>query len=176
MATATSAAFVSSAPAAWKPSPTVPTRAATRPARSLGLVSAVASSKASGRSGTSAGDARPGNSGSGVETLAISSALAAAARALSGERSFAATTPWRPSFTTRTRTSVSSRHVLWWMAECANRVSPPHWWRKTTSTPSAPWVPSAASATRRTRSEPMSSGTSYRTPICTFRKRAGAVA
>ena len=50
--------------------------------------------------------------GSGSTTRAISRALPAAFRAPSFEKSFDAATPTRPPVTTRTRTPVSSRHVL----------------------------------------------------------------
>ncbi len=110
-ATATSLASVSYAPAAVNPSGHRATSSATASARSEGVVSAVGSSNAWG-SGVGAGGASPGNSGSGATTSAISSALSAARSAPSGEKSFVAVTPMRPSDTTRTRIPVSSRCVL----------------------------------------------------------------
>ena len=111
-ASAISAAVVSNAPAARNPCPTSPTSVATASARSPGDMLAVASSYEPGTGGASAGGARPGNWGSGTATRANSSALAAARAAPSFVKSFEAAIPSRPSFTTRTRSAVSSRHVL----------------------------------------------------------------
>ena len=136
-------------------------------------------------SGVGAGGASPGNSGSGATTVAISSALSAARRAPSREKSFDAATPMRPSETTRTRIPVSSRWVLWWIELEANRVSPPHSCMNRTSTPSARGRLRAASATRRTSSGPMrpvivpprrlhpARPHQPRTPSCTFRNLEG---
>ena len=151
------------APAAVKPAGTCPTSAATPSARSSGVMTAVASSKPS-RSGTGAGGARPGNRASGETTEAISRALSATRRAPSGEKSFEAATPIRSSRTTRTRMAVSSLHVLWWIADEAKRVSPPHACMNKTSTPSAPGSSSAAAATRRISSGPMMPGISPAPP------------
>ncbi len=94
-ATATSLAVVSNAPAAANPDGHAPTSSATPFARRSGVVAAVASSKREA-STTSSRGARPGNSGSGATTPAISRALSAARRAPSGEKSFVAATPDRP--------------------------------------------------------------------------------
>src|SRR5439155_213202 len=76
------------------------------------------------------------------------------------EKSLLAATPVRPPATTRTRTPVSSRHVLWWMEDLAKRVRPPHPCINSTSTASAPGRSRAESAIARTSSGPMRSATS----------------
>ena len=74
----TSAARVSYAPAATNPVGHRSISRATASARAAGVASAVASSKNRSTAGTSAFGARPGKSGSGAATSAISFALAAA--------------------------------------------------------------------------------------------------
>ncbi len=139
------------------------------PARSVSISSATASARISGEadavssknrstSGTGAGGASPGHRGSAATTSAISSALRAAASAPSGVASFEAATPMWPALTTRTRSPVSSRAMLWWISELANRVSPPDSCINSTSTSSAPRTDNAPSAILRNSSGPSTSG------------------
>src|SRR4029450_3468479 len=115
-------ASVSYAPAAVNPSGHRATSSATASARSEGVVSAVGSANVWGSGGGGGGAAwhvwgrgvgggggSPGKSGSGATTVAISSALSAARSAPSGEKSFVAVTPRRPSDTTPPRIPAPSR-------------------------------------------------------------------
>ncbi len=159
LARPSSTAVVSKAPAATKPSGHRPISAATASARDAGVASAVAAKNRS-TEGMSAFGARPGKSGSGAATSAISFALRAAAWAPRSLKSFDEATPVRPRETTRTRSAVSSRKVDWWISEFAKRVIPPHSWMDSTSTPSTPGRSSAAEATLAKPSAPISPGIS----------------
>ena len=99
------------------------TKSATIPARSSGVAAAVAGSKWS-TSGSGAGSAIPGYSGSAGQRWAAARVLSTSLVRLSASRRVVeawATRP--PSTTARSRTWASSLDTFWWMRLLANRVS-----------------------------------------------------